>query len=847
MSFGKGRIPVKRISQAGQIVGTPGAVSALIALLLFFACPHAGLAGKQIRVGVHDLYPLSEISPVGQNASGRAQDAVGLFPALLEAIAAKAEWDLDYVSCSRRECLESLDTGSLDLLVAAPYAKELSRRFTYTRETVIPTWAQVYARGEFSIQSWFDFNSRAVGVVRDDPYNEEARAVIERFGITCTFVEFKRYQEVFHALQNNWIDIGVVDRFYAMSQDLGEDVFRTPIIFAPIELRFAVPKERNEELIATLDYHLHALKRDSDSVYYKLLNRVFGKTPEFRLPPWVFWGLAIGGGVVLLLVGANLLLRQRVRVKTAELSQSNEELKKEIIMRRTAESAVRESKRKFQALFEFAPDAIFLQTLEGRILDCNIAAETLTHYEKDELLQMSMLDLIPAETDRASLQVLREQFVADVFSSEVLLKRKEGESFSAEVRLKFLGFDGMRALLSIVRDLTQQKKMEQEILRIQKLESINILAGGIAHDFNNILSAILGNVSLAKMHTEPGDKIAARLETTEKAVMRARDLTCQLLTFAKGGFPVKETTSLVSVIEDSCEFALRGSNVLCQPCIPQELWPVEADIGQISQVINNLMINAKEAMVDGGIVELAAENQSIESAGTIPLPPGRYVLISIRDQGKGIPKEHLTRIFDPYFTTKKTGNGLGLATSHSIIRKHGGHIMVESQPEVGTTFFIYLPASRRELPKKAEAQVMPIAGKGKILIMDDEEMIRNMAGDMLSHLHYDVHLVKNGSEAIAAIRQASQSGEPFEAVIMDLTIPGGMGGKEVIKEVREIDPQVKAIVSSGYSNDPIMSDFQNHGFDGVVTKPYGIEKLSDVIHKVMSNHTRSSRGHTKRA
>ena len=844
MRFGKGRILVEMMPRAWQIFATPGTASVLIALLLFFAGPHAGLAGKQIRVGVYDLSPLSEIAHVGQNASGGTREVTGLFPELIEAIAAKAGWDLDYVPCSRRECLEGLNAGSLDLLVAAPYAKELARRFTYTRETVISTWAQVYVRGESSIQSWFDFNSRAVGVVRDDPYNEEVRAVIERFGIACSFVEFKSYQEVINALQNNWVDIGVVDRFFAMSRDPGEDVVKTPIIFAPIELRFAVRKDQNDELIATLDYHLHALKRDPNSVYYELLNRLFDKSGEHRLPPWVFWGLTSGGGFVLLLVGANLLLRQRVRAKTAELSQSNEDLKRELIMRRTAESAVRESKRKFQALFEFAPDAILLQTLEGRILDCNIAAESITLYEKDELLLMSMLDLIPGDADRAFPQAPREQLAADVFSSEVLIKRRQGGSFPAEVRMKSLELDGMMALLSIIRDLTQQKKMEQEILRIQKLESINILAGGIAHDFNNILTAILGNVSLAKMCTEPGDKISARLETAEKAVMRARDLTCQLLTFAKGGLPVKETTSLVSVIEDSCEFALRGSNVLCESRIPADLWPVDADIGQISQVINNLMINAKEAMVDGGIVKLCAENKVIESAGTIPLPPGKFVLISIRDHGTGISKEHLIKIFDPYFTTKKTGNGLGLATSHSIIRRHGGHIMVESQPEAGTTFFIYLPASKLKLPEKAEAEPAPIVGKGKILIMDDEEMIRNMAGDMLSHLHYDVHLAKNGSEAIAAIRQARQSGEPFEAVIMDLTIPGGMGGKEVIEKVREIDPEVKAIVSSGYSNDPIMADFRHHGFDGVVTKPYGIEKLSNVIHTVMSKQTHGSRGKT---
>lgn|GEM_PF-3070981 len=398
MCFGSRNSRGPRRQSPGRFLANLDIVFALITLPLMLDATTC-LAGKQVRVGLYDLPPLSEMSPAGLNAAGDTQEASGLLPALLEAIADKAEWDVIYLSCSRRECLESLSAGSLDLLVAAPYVKDLARTFAYTRETVIPTWAQVYAHGELSVQSWFDFNGRAVGVVRDDPYNAEARAVIERFGLTCKFVEFKGYQEIFSALQNSWIDVGVVDRFCAMSLDMGADILRTPIIFAPIELRFAVAKGQNEELIATLDYHLHSLKRESSSVYHVLLNQRFGQSQQFRLPPWVFWGLSFAGGFLVLLVGANLLMRQRVSVKTAELARSNEDLKNELILRRAAENAMLESNRRFHALFEFSPDAIFLQTVEGRILDCNIAAETLTEYGKDELLQMSIPGLIAEDPD----------------------------------------------------------------------------------------------------------------------------------------------------------------------------------------------------------------------------------------------------------------------------------------------------------------------------------------------------------------------------------------------------------------------------------------------------------------
>ncbi len=838
MCFGRGKPALQRRQSHARCMATVELGLILVVLLLLDAS--VCLGGKQVRVGVYDLPPVSEIIRSGPDASGSGQEASGLFPALLQAIAAEAKWDLSYAACSRRECLEGLISGNLDLLVAVPYAKDPAPYLTYTRETVIATWAQVYAHSEVTIQSWFDFNSRALGVVRDDPYNEEVRAVIERFGIACKFVEFKDYQDIFKALQNGWIDVGVVDRLHAMSLEAGEKVFRTPIIFAPIELRFAVAKDRKEELVATLDYHLHALKREPHSVYHTLLNQLFGQSQEFRLPLWVLWGLSFGGGFLVLLVGANLLLRQRVSAKTAELAQSNEELKKELLLRRAAETAMLESNRKFQVLFEFLPDAVLLLSVEGHILDCNLAAENLMQYSRDEMSQMSIMDLLISEAETDPSLPPADLFSAEVTSRQMFVKREAGGVFPAQLGLKYVEFDGIRALLCVIKDLTQQKRMEEEILRVRKLEAINLLAGGIAHDFNNILSAILGNVSLAKMNTKPGDRISVWLETTEKAVMRARDLTSQLLTFSKGGLPVKETTSLVSVIRDSCDFALRGSNVLCNLSVAEDLWPVEADVGQISQVLNNMMINAKEAMTDGGIVELVAENKLLDSADSIPLRSGRYVLIAIRDRGTGIPQEHLSKIFDPYFTTKTTGNGLGLATSHSIIRKHGGHIMAESHPDAGAIFKIYLPASKRELPKATEARPVPVAGRGKILIMDDEEMIRDMAGDMLRHLQYEVHLAKDGPEAIAAIKQASLSGKPFAAVIMDLTIPGGNGGKEVIKEVRKIDPKVKAIVSSGYSNDPIMADFAQHGFDGVVIKPYGIEKLSEVIHKVISSQAHGS-------
>ncbi len=381
------------------------------------------------------------------------------------------------------------------------------------------------------------------------------------------------------------------------------------------------------------------------------------------------------------------------------------------------------------------------------------------------------------------------------------------------------------------QDITERKKMEEELLRSQKLESVGILAGGIAHDFNNILTTILGNVSMARMQARPEDEMFDLLIEAEKASIRAQTLTKQLLTFAKGGAPLKEIASIKDILKESPFFVLRGSKSRCKLSMAEDLFPAEVDIGQISQVINNIVINANQAMPTGGIIQVTAENLIIDSGDGLPLKSGRYIRISIKDQGVGIAEKHLSKVFDPYFTTKQEGNGLGLATTYSIIKKHDGHITVESRPEIGTTFHIYLPASEKAVPENEVARI--IKGRGRILVMDDEAPLRKIVGRMLEKLGYESEFAKDGTEAVRMVKEAKESETPYDAVILDLTVPGGMGGKEAIKKLVDIDLEVKAIVSSGYSDDPVLSNFQEYGFKGMMPKPFESRSLSKVLHEVL--------------
>lgn len=419
----------------------------------------------------------------------------------------------------------------------------------------------------------------------------------------------------------------------------------------------------------------------------------------------------------------------------------------------------------------------------------------------------------------------------DGYQYSQIIRDREYDVASAPL----LNPDGSLSVIEVLRDVTERRKMEGELQKAERLESIGTLAGGIAHDFNNILTGILGNITLAKKNTESGGKTFKRLLEAEKASLRAVSLTQQLLTLSKGGAPVTKTASLVHLIEDSATFALRGSNVKCELSIPDDLWLSEVDEGQLSQVISNIVINANEAMPKGGTINIRARNTTIGAIDILPLPAGNYIKISIEDHGIGIAKKHIGKIFDPFFTTKQKGSGLGLTTTYAIIRNHGGHITVDSKLKVGTTFNIYLPATKKIISIEKEIrEETPMAGKGKLLIMDDEEVIRQLLYDELTDIGYKVELAKDGSEAIDIYKKAKEAGQSFNAVILDLTIPGGMGGKETIEKLLEIDLGIKAIVTSGYSTDALMADFLKYGFSGILIKPYKISDVEDVLHKVIT-------------
>ena len=497
-----------------------------------------------------------------------------------------------------------------------------------------------------------------------------------------------------------------------------------------------------------------------------------------------------------------------------------------------AEETLKTSEQKFRSVIESCPEGVHMYELEpdGRLFftGANPTADQILGINHNHLIGKTIEEAFPPLTETEIPERYREICrTGKSWQTDQISYEDEHVKGIYEVHAFQTGPNKMALFFS---DVTKKRFMEEELQKVQKVESVGILAGGIAHDFNNLLTAILGNISMAKIFSQTDmKKVLERLTDAEKASLRARDLTQQLLTFSKGGAPVKSAASITDIIKDSTSFMLSGSNVRCDLQFPDNLWPVHIDEGQISQVIQNVIKNADQAMPEGGTVIVRAENMTASEHTSLPLRPGNYIHLTVSDEGIGISKKHLLKIFDPYFSTKQDGSGLGLAACYSIVKNHDGLITAESESGTGTTFHIYLPSSETKPEIKVPLQKKSIHSGEKILIMDDDDDVLSVAVNMLNLMGYKTETAHDGSEAITKYKQAMEEGQPFNGIILDLTIPGGMGGQETVQQLLLIDPEVKAIVSSGYANDPIMAEYTQYGFYGIATKPYDMEHLGQVL------------------
>ncbi|MBU1340590.1 MAG: PAS domain S-box protein [Proteobacteria bacterium] len=906
------------------------------------------LSSDYLKIGIYDNPPKLFIDKNNQ--------AKGIFPGIIEAIAKKEEWKIKFIPLSFKQGLEDLEKGTIDIMQDVAWSEKRSHLYGFTNETVMVSWGRVYKKKGLNIDTLIDLRGKRIAFMDGGIYSEGPdglKTLMKKFELTATFIPVNGYKQVFEAIDQDKADAGVVNRLYGKTNKHKYDIDNTPILISPISIRFAFNKSNpvTPQLINTIDSHLVQFKNDDHSIYYQLIDEYIGE-PKKRIPK------SLKNLLIFLLIlscffaALGILFNRQVQKKTAQLRKRDIELE--------------ESEKKFRTIFEDLQDVYFETTLSGTFKTVSPSAELILGFPTHELIHQPVDKIYHNIDDRKALidLMLKDGKVRDY---ELLCKKKDNTVYWVSLNADLTRDDKGKpfGITGILRDITQQKntekklikreerfremarllpcgivetdsdlnvtyanqtgldmfgytqadlenglngkniihpkdrrmavqhikkhlngettspaefrmnkkdgtpiivlwnsnpiinkkevagfrgslvdltelkKLQKEVIRTQKLESTGMLAGGIAHDFNNILLGIFGNIALAKCELSSRDNAYKLLEEAEKSMSRAKELTTQLLTFAQGGDPIKQAITIDQVIRETATFNLTGSNIKVSMEKPEALWQVSADKGQISQVISNLVINARQAMPEGGSLNIKLENTAVSENDFSSLKLDQYVKITITDQGTGIPEKYLEKIFDPYFTTKQDGSGLGLAIVHSIILKHSGYIYVNSLLGKGTTFVIFLPAADRvETGEEKPMNLSTVHNEDqsiKILIMDDDPLVRDVSKRILNKLGHTVDICEDGSQAIEKYKQAMAETAFYDLVIMDLTIPGGMGGQKAIKELLKIDPSAKVVVASGYSNDPVLANYKGYGFKAVVTKPYTFEKIQHVIDKAMGS------------
>ncbi|MBD3275688.1 MAG: response regulator [Candidatus Marinimicrobia bacterium] len=806
----------------------------LLALMLFPALSAFGQESEPIHVGIYEFEPLMTTQ---DNLYSR-----GIFIDLLEYIAAEEDWQLEYHEGTFQELVNKLHQNQIDLLPGASYTGDNSDSLVYTNETIISTWAQTYTPSRNYVQSILDLDNLTVGVVRDDPYNVELRSIISRFDLECTFIEFNHYRDVFSALEMDWIDVGVIDRLYAVIHEDEYGVQKNPIFFSPVELRFAIPAEGRLDLIEIIDYHLSALKKNSNSVYYQFVNQTFGTASSSKFLKYLPYILS--GTLILLLIsfGTTVFMRKMVQQKTAELSEKNETLEKEINMRIEAEEAVVRSNQLLHKTFESIKDGLLITDSDiNSIYTFNRAAAEIFGYSSDKIGQIQLSRFFTSQKEAQKYyHEIREMIIEKgYFSGEVRLRRKNGELFPAEVAVNPIedSAEQYATYVIIIRDVTYRVQSRQA----RKMEAIGTLAGGIAHDFNNLLTPIIGYSDLMLLSKSTlEEKHSEFVEAIGQAAHQAKSLVNQILTFSRKSEQEKQPIHLGTVVQSTLSL-LRSSipsTIELNFRIDTHDDVVMADPTQIHQIVMNLCTNSVHALPESnGKIQLHLFDH--DASTFVGWSSDRlnedldYVCLAVKDNGSGIPVDILEKIFDPFYTTKEKGKGtgMGLAVVQGIVNSYQGAITVESEPYEGAAFYLYLPKSQKSVRgKTTRNESMDYSGRSEhILLVDDEKMVADMFEHTLISLGYTITKMTNSQEALSLFESDPGS---FDLILTDQTMPA-LTGAELARKALSVRPELPIILLTGYSETFSIEDAREIGIREYLMKPIIPGDLARAIRLVL--------------
>jgi two-component system cell cycle sensor histidine kinase/response regulator CckA len=823
MNFIIGPSPLKRIT-----MGTPLLIFLLGLFSLVFS--PAADAAKTVRVGVYDNKPLVFMDDAGKPK--------GIFIDLLEHVAVKEQWHLNYIPGTWVECLERLETGGIDLLTAIAYSQDRAKKYNFSYETVITNWGQVYVQKNSEITSVLDLASKKIAVKMEDIHYLGLRDLASKFDMQCRFVEADDYDTVFELIEANRVQAGVVNRLFGIQNQSHYLVKETPIMFNPIEVRFAAPKGASIDYLSAIDIHLRRMKVEKDSFYANTLNNWMMAPSEWKLPDSVKYTIVSVGFVLLFFIALSVTLRIRVKQRTRELFSSNVKLKEEGRIREKVE----EELRKYEKIVATSTDHMAMIDLSYSYQAVNDAALNAVGGSREEVIGKKPWEL----WDDIYPENMHKKRLDRAFSGQVV-------NYRAWMEFPYLGrrymdvvytpyrITGNKIAGCVVnsRDVTDRHELELKLESAQKMEFMGTIAGGVAHDLNNILTGIVSYPELLLMQLPKDSPLIKSIETIKKSGEKAAVVVQDLLTLARRGVANKQPVNLNEIINiflnsPECSKILSfHPNVRIKTALSEEIKSISGSSVHLSKTIMNLVSNAAEAMPNGGEIQITTSNIYVDGStiGNSGNPDGDYVLLEIADNGMGISEEDLKNIFEPFYTKKvmgRSGTGLGLAVVWGTIMDHHGHIDVKSDRISGSTFKLYFPISNDEVPSPArESDAQNYTGNGEtILVVDDIEEQREIASIILTQLGYSVATAASGEEAISYLQK-----HRVDLVTLDMIMPPGMDGLTTYEEILKIRPGQKAIIASGFAETDRVKDALNLGVGQFIKKPYAIKDVGLAVKK----------------
>jgi len=770
-----------------------------------------------LRLGIYNNPPHTYFE--GKQAKGFIVDIINDF-------ANKNNYRVVYIKATFREMFDKMRNKKIDILAPIATNEERKEYMNFTKVPIVSDWSILIIHETSEFNSLEDLNNKTIGVVKGDIYYKRFKEEMEKQDFEFFYREYPHFLDIVKDVSLKEIDSGFIGRFSLLyilksknfeAYSLVEERDRYEIKIIPgstfyIEpLYFGINPDRKKlikDLNNYLEYELAISNSFLDKTKEKWFKTTLSKVPSFFLFKNYKWIIVFVFFIIALIVFFILFLRKKIKASSYE---------------------IRKQKYFFQSLFNEIPMGIVLLDKNHKVVDINKEFQNLFGYNIDELKNKNLDNLL---TEGEKRPEARELTTTVLKGERIFKETKRKAKNNRLIDVQIIGApvvinSVLQGVIGIYIDITEKKKMENEIIKSKNIESLGFLAGGIAHDFNNMLAGILGNISLAKRICER-KKICDILNKAEKAALKATGLTQQLLTFSKGGKPVKEVSSIVDIVKDSINFVLSGSSIKSELFVSKKIPPVEVDVTQVTQVINNILINARQVMTDGG--ELKIKIDRLKPQKTKSLDEDEYIEISIQDSGPGIPENELDNIFVPYYTTKEGGSGLGLSIAYSIIKKHNGEIKVKSKEQKGTTFFIYIPASKKSI-KKGKEKTSALTKKIKILLVDDEKIIRDFFKDVIEELKAEVDVAETSRQALDMYKKSLEGDEKYDLVFLDLTIPGDIGGIKTLEKMKALNPDIKAIAISGYSDSEVFSDPNKYEFCDILPKPFKIKELIKVINR----------------